>query len=55
MIVVLGLPLNVAIIILSCIFSMLLSDLGEQRLRSIPTYPEFFHADVEVNVHPLLE
>ena len=53
-----GLPLNVATIILGCIFSMLLGDFRAQRLTSFPTSPmtaltEFFHVDVETNVYPL--
>ena len=60
MIVVQGLLLNVGTIILSCIFSMLLSDFRTQGLRSIPTPPmmaltEFSHAGAEINVHPLPE
>ena len=52
----LGLLLNVAIIILGCIFSMLLSDFRMRGMRSIPTphmtaLIEFFHA--EINVHLL--
>ena len=50
MIVALGLPLNVATIILGCIFSMLFSDFKARGIISIPTPPiaaltEFFHAD----------
>ena len=50
MIIVLGLLLNIATIILSYLFSMLLSDFRVQGLRSIPTCPvmaltEFFYAD----------
>ena len=37
MIVVPGMPLNVATIILGCIFSVLLSDFKTRRRRSIPT------------------
>ena len=58
MIVVLGLLLNVATIILSCIFSMLISDFRARGPISIPTHPfaaltEIFHADPETNIHPL--
>ena len=58
MIVVLGLPVNIATIILSCIFSMLLSDFRARGLRSIPTLPmteltEFLPADADSNIHPL--
>ena len=58
MIVVLELPLNVATIILSCIFSMLFSDFRARGPISIPTLAiaaltEFFHADVGTNVHSL--
>ena len=58
MIAALGLPLNVATIILGCIFSMLFSDFRACGPISIPTHPimaltEFFHADAETNVHPL--
>ena len=54
----LGLLLNVAPIILSCIFLILLSDFRARRLRSIPSLAmlaltEFFLADVGINVHPL--
>ena len=57
MIFALGLPSNVAMIIRSCIFSMLFSDFRACWPISIPTSPimaltEFFHA--ETNVHPLL-
>ena len=50
MIVSLGLPLNVATVILVYIFSVLLTDYSTQRLRSIPTAPmtaltEFFPED----------
>ena len=50
MIVVLGLPVNVATIILSYIFSMIFSDFRSRSPISIPTPPivaliEFFHAD----------
>ena len=41
-IVVLGMPLNVATIILGCIFSMLLSDFSARGLRSIPTFTFLF-------------
>ena len=59
MIVGLVLPLNVATIILGCIFSMLFSDFRARGLISIPTPPivaltEFSHADAKTNVHPLL-
>ena len=58
-IVALGLPLNVAAIILGCIFSMLFSDFRAHGPISIPTshipaLTEFFHADTKTNVHPLL-
>ena len=58
MIVVLGLPLDVATIILCCIFSILFSDFRAWGPISIPTPPimaltEFFHADTETKVHPL--
>ena len=58
-IVALGLPLNVATIILVCIFSMLFSDFRARSFISLPTPPimaltEFFHADAETNVYPLL-
>ena len=58
MIVVLGLPLNVATIILGCIFSMLLSDFWAHGPKSIPipamtTLIEFFHADTEMNFYLL--
>ena len=58
MIAVFGVPLNVDTIILSCIFSKLLSDFRVRELRSVPTPPltaltEFFHADAETNIHPL--
>ena len=56
MIVVLGLPLEVATIILSCIFSMLFRDFRARAHISIPTPPivaltEFFHADAVANIH----
>ena len=56
MIVALGLPLNVAVIILGCILSMLLSVFIALGPISIPTPPtvaltEFFHADTVVSVH----
>ena len=59
MIVVLGLPLNVTTIILGCIFTMLFSDFRACGPISIPISPivaltEFFHADAETNIHPLL-
>ena len=59
MIVVLGLPLNVATIILSCISSMLFSYSSAHGPISIPTCPitalnDFFPADALANVHPLL-
>ena len=58
MIVALGLPLNVATIILGCIFSMLFCDFRVRDPISIPTpfiavLTEFSHADAETNVHPL--
>ena len=58
MIVALGLPLNVAVIILGCIFSMLLSVFIALGPISIPTPPtvaltEFFQADTVASVHPL--
>ena len=58
MIVGLGLPLNMATIILGCIFSVLLSDFMARGPISIPTPPivaltEFFHADTGTNVYPL--
>ena len=58
MIIVLGLPLNMATIILGCIFSMLLNDFRACGLMSILTHTiaaltEFFYADAERNVHPL--
>ena len=57
-IVALGLPLNVATIILGFIFSILSSDFRARGPISIPTPPiealtEFFHPDAVVNVHPL--
>ena len=56
----LGLLLNVATIILGCIFSMLLSDFRARGLKSVPiplmmALTEFFHADTEINIHPLPE
>ena len=58
MIVVQGFPLNIATIILGCIFSMLLSDFRLRGLRCILTLPsialtEVFHADAEINIDPL--
>ena len=58
MIVALGLPLNVAAIILGCILSMLLSVFNALGPMSIPTAPtvaltEFFHADTVASVQPL--
>ena len=58
MIVVLGLPLEVATIIFGCIFLMLFSDFRARGPISIPTPPigaltEFFHANAVANVHPL--
>ena len=58
MIVALGLPLNVAAIILGCILSMLLSVFNALGPISIPTPPtvaltEFFHADTVASVLPL--
>ena len=54
-----GLPLKVAHIILGRVLSMLLSDFKVGKLRIISTPPmatltEFFHADRETNIHPLL-
>ena len=59
MIVALGLPLNVAAIILGCILSMLLSLFSALGPISIPTPPtdaltEFFHADTVTSILPLL-
>ena len=56
--VALGLPLKVATIILSCIFSMLFCDFRARSPINIPTPPivvltGFFHADAVANVHPL--
>ena len=56
--VVMGLPLNVATIILSCIFSVLFSDFRARVPISVPTphivtLTECFHADAKTNVHPL--
>ena len=58
MIVALGLPLNVAPIIIGCILSILLSDFNALGPISIPTPPtvaltEFIHADTMASVHPL--
>ena len=58
MIVALGLPLNVAVIILGCILSMLLSVFIALGPISIPTPPnvaltEFFHADTVASIYPL--
>ena len=58
MIVSLGLPLNVASVILVCIFYMLLTDYSKRRLRSIPiasmtALTGVFPADSETNVHLL--
>ena len=58
MIVALGLPLNVAVNILGCILSMLLSvfnALGPIRIPTPPTVAltEFFHTDTAASVHPL--
>ncbi len=58
MIVALGLPLNVAFIILGFILSMILSVFNALGPISIPTPPtvaltEFFHADTVARVHPL--
>ena len=52
-----GLPLNVAAIILGCILSMLFSVFNALGPRSIPTPPtdaltEFFHADTVTSIHP---
>ena len=54
----LELSLNVATIVLSCIFLMLSSDSRACGLRSMPTprmtaLTEFFPADAEINVHSL--
>ena len=58
MIVALELPLKVATIILSCIFSLLFSDFRARGPISIYRPPivaliEFFHADVVASVHSL--
>ena len=58
MIVALGLRLNVAVYILGCILSMLLSvfnALGPMRIPTPPTVAlaEFFHTDTVASVHPL--
>ena len=58
MIVALGFPLNVAAIILGCIFSTLLSVFNALGPISIPTPPtaaltEFFHADTVASDQPL--
>ena len=55
MIVALGLPLNVAAIILGCILSMLLSVFSALGPISIPTdaLTEFFHADTVTSIHLL--
>ena len=58
MIVALGLPLNVAANILSCILSILLSVFNALGSISIPTPPtvaltEFFHADTVASIHPM--
>ena len=58
MIVTLGLPLNVAAIILGFILSMAFSVFNALGPISIPTPPtvgltEFFHADTVASVHPL--
>ena len=58
MIVALGLPLNVAAIILGCILSILLSAFNALGPISIPTPPtvaltEFFLADTVASVHRL--
>ena len=58
MIIVLGLPLNLATIILGCIFSILLSDFRAKGLRNIPisstaALTHFLHANAEINVHLL--
>ena len=58
MIVTLGLPLNVAAIILDSILLMLLGVFNALGPISIPTPPtvaltEFFHADTVASVHPL--
>ena len=58
MILALGLPLNVAAIILGCILSMLLSVFNALGPISIPIPPtvaltEFFYADTVTSIHPL--
>ena len=58
MIVALGLPLEVATIILGCIFSMLFSDFRPGGPISIPTPPivaltQFLHADAVASIYPL--
>ena len=55
MIVIMGFPLNVAVIILGFILSMLLSFFNALGSISIPTVvlTEFSHADTVANVHPL--
>ena len=58
MIVALGLPLNVAAIILGCILSISLSVFNALGPISIPIPPtmaltEFFHADTLASIHPL--
>ena len=58
MIVALRMPLNVATIILGCIFSMLFSGFRARGPINIPAPPtvtlkEFFHANVKTNIHPL--
>ena len=60
MIVALGFPLNVAAIILGCIFSTLLSVFNALGPISNPTPPtaaltEFFHADTVASDQPQLE
>ena len=58
MIVAVGLPLNVAVDILGCILSMLLSVFHALCPIRIPTPPTvaltgFFHADTVASIHPL--
>ena len=58
MIIEMGLPLNVAYVILDGIFSVLFCDFKPRGLRSLPTPPmvaltEFFHVHAETNVRLL--